>query len=91
MKRWPKPKPITCGQIRQLLGELGCTQGRMNARYDVFREPQTDMIYPLPRWADDTPAPDTKISELRAQLYWRGLMERAEFDAYFARMGSVQV
>ena len=42
------------------------------------------MFYALPRWPDNTPARETDIVELKAQLYYRGLMEKAAFDAYFA-------
>jgi hypothetical protein len=80
----------TCGQVRELLQELGFTRKQLDDRYDAYYEKQTDMFYALPRWPDDSPARETDIIELRAQLYFRGLMEKADFDAYFANFATAK-
>jgi hypothetical protein len=85
MKRKPKPNVITCGQVRRLLDELEYERKSFNDHYDIYRDADTELIYSFPKFADDVPVPISKLNELRTQFYYRGIMERDEFDAYFAQ------
>jgi hypothetical protein len=81
-----KTKPITNGQLVDLLLQLGFARHDhpRDDRFEVFTEDQTDMIFPLPKCVPSTPAHPSNIAGLRLQLYYRGLMEKADFDAALA-------
>lgn len=78
-----KRPSVTCGQVRQLLSDLGFTRSELDDRYDAFVEGRTDMFFALPKWDDDRPVRESDLASLRLQLSYRGLMEVAEFDARF--------
>lgn len=75
---------VTCGQVRQLLHDLGFTRSPLDDRYDAFVEDRTDMFFAVPKWADDHPARESDLASLRLQLSYRGLMEEADFNAFLA-------
>jgi hypothetical protein len=79
-----KPHAITCGQVRRLLEELEYERRPFNDHYEIYRDSESGLIYPFPKFGDDEPVPISKLNELRTQFYYRGIMERDEFDAYFA-------
>ena len=74
----------TYGQLVELLTRLGFTRRAINNDYELFSHRRSGMSFPLPMCDMDARARGTHIDGLRLQLDYRGLMEHAEFDAYFA-------
>ena len=68
-----------------LLRSLGYRRHVHDERMVVFINKPIDSLFLFPNVPPKTVARDSDVVHVRSQLYWRGLMEKKEFDARFGR------
>lgn len=76
-------RPMTYGELGDLLVELGFALRVLDDHNVVYREIDGDWLFILPNRPPNTPAEEWHVSLVRRQLDMRGLMEKADFDAHF--------
>lgn len=79
-------KPVTHGHLLTLLNELGYTSRVIDRHNVVYEHKSTGSLIFLPNCPPDTPAREGDYIQMRSQLDGRGLMERDDFEMYFARL-----
>jgi hypothetical protein len=79
-------RPITHGHLTALLTELGYTSRVIDRHNVVYEHKPTGSLFFLPNIPPHTPAREGDYVHIRSQLDGWGLMERDDFEMYFARL-----
>jgi hypothetical protein len=75
--------PITYGELVGLLEELGFFPKTLDEHWVIYFEHDGDAQFVLPKAPPKTRADVAHVSLVRRHLDLRGLMDEADFDAYF--------
>jgi hypothetical protein len=79
-------KPVTHGHLLALLSELGFRSKVIDKHNVVYEHKPSGSVIFLPNNPPETPAREVDYMQMRSQFDWRGLMERDDFEMYFARL-----
>ena len=80
-----KSKPISYGRLAALLRSLGYKRKVCDERCVIYFSTSLDSLFVFPNVPPKTIARESDVVHIRSQLYWRGLMEKADFDAHFGK------
>jgi len=85
-----KSKPVTYGRLAALLRSFGYKRKVYDERCVIYFNKPLDSLFLFPNVPLKTVARETDVIHVRSQLYWRGLMEKADFDARFGKAMSAK-